>query len=42
MSFLDKHRLYAVLMTDGKLSALDRWLIVALYGIYVVLCGMWG
>ena len=29
-------------MTDGELSALDGWLMVALYGIYVILCGTWG
>ena len=39
---LYKHRFSASLMTDGELSALDGWLMVALYGIYGILCGTWG
>ena len=42
MPFLHKHRLSAGLMADGELSALDGWLVMVLYGIYVILCGTWG
>lgn len=38
---VNRNRLSAGLLSDGEVSALDGWLMVGLYGIYVVLCGCW-
>lgn len=34
--------LSAGLLADGEIDALDGWLLVALYAVYVLLCGFWG